>query len=411
MNTMSSKNGLPLLNVITKGELLTKFINAYESFFPQTPPSMRDYLNLYAIDGRGLVDKSALASLLEQDLFGATNARRQTDKELQRKIAASAVIMQQLISPFEKVQNHVGVVESWTLFCSYVLALAEKESISREYWRPTYDIIIQRINEQLEDLKEEFISRKNYLEQPTLGDGGALYKARLTIVLGWLCAHELFPLKNAKGKPDESILGIIERNSKEWLWYWGESATPYLMMTSLLFEVAGNDDISWNIVLGMLAEICERNEFGIDDSVFPSPYESLEETLMTKMPFGRSPLQKKKFVSLSYHLAALVFHAARRNKRTAVGTLWKKISTIRLCEYDPTQKWHFLVWRSRHGNERTWSFNRTQSWKELKELAIKKSDAIPAVLREVPEFAYYLLLVLPHRLTSESLRLVHETSS
>jgi hypothetical protein len=401
--------GYPALEVMVKGQLLKEFIEVCQSFFPEAPPDLKNYLDLYLSNGRGLVNRRALALFLEQVIFGEESTDGQSPKQWQRRISGSAVIMQQLTYPFERAQNHVGIVENWVIFLEFALALVERFSLPSQICRPTYEIVMHKIQEELEDLKMEFLSRRNYLEEPHLGDGGILYKARFTIVAGWLCARELYRLRKEKvGKPDESLLKILQEKS-DLLCYWGESGTSYLAMTSLLCEVAGKDALSWDIVLKMLAEICETNTADDGRLGFPDPYTPVEEVLMAKMPFHQPPQHPREPGRLSYHLAALVYLAVRKEKRIALNELWKKISRINLCEYDPAHKWQYLTWRSSQGKNRTWLFKETQSWSELKNYATSKSGTLPPILYDNPEFLYYFPLVNPHRLTSESLRLIHET--
>jgi hypothetical protein len=402
--------GLPTVNIIAKGELLRKFVDVYESLLPETPESLRDFLELYLADGRDFVNKDRWALFCDTLLLEDSSPVAYDVNKLRRRIATAAVITQSLLAPFEREKNHVAILESWVMFCGYVLALADRAGIPDKLWRPTYDIVIQRISEELDELKAEFFSRTNYIEQPSFGDGGIVYKARLTIVLGWLCAYELFRLANdpANWEHDETLLGIVQQKFKEWFCYWGESGTPHQLMATLLTEVAGNESLSWDILLNMLTEICETNASKDTESGFPDPYIPVDEIVEAQMPNRQYSLDKKQFSGFSYHLAPLVYYAARKDRRTALNELWKGVSKICVREYEPTLKWHYLLWRSDLGKENTWFFERTQSWSKLKGQATKIVDTLPRIVYDNLEFLYYFLLVYPHRLTPEALRLLHE---
>lgn len=404
---------LPTINIIAKGDLLRKFADVYESLLPETPESLRDYLEVYLADGRDFVNKDRLAQFCDTLLLKDSSPVVDNVNKLGRRIASAAVVMQSLLATFEREKNHVAILESWVMFCGYVLALADRAAIPEKLWRPTYDIVVQRISEQLDDLKEEFLSRTNYIEQPSLGDGGVVYKARLTIVLGWLCAYELYHLASSptKREPDKALLGIAQQRFEEWSWYWGESGTPHQLMVSLLAEIGGSEEFSWKILLNLLAEICERNASEDTESGFPNPYVPVDEVVEAQMPDEQLSLDMKQFSGFSYHLAPLVYQATRRGKRVALNELWKRVSRIVVREYEPTHKWHYLLWRSDLGKERVWSFERTQSWSKLKELATKRTDTLPTRVAENPEFLYYFSLVYPHRLTSEALRVMHEKAA
>ena len=273
--------GLPKVGLILGPQLLRKFVDAAGSFFPQKPTPLKDFLELYLTDGRSLPDKDKLASFLKQ-LLGIGTPLTESARELQRRISGAAVIAQYLISPFEKERNHVAIVECWIVYLATVLALAEKQALEGETYSRTYEIIIQRIVEQLEDLEAEFLSRQNYLEGAPMGDGAIVYKARLTMVLAWMCALHLFGMKksNERAMPDERIIQLIKSNHKDWLWYWGQSATPYHLIISLFCESMNEEELSWSIMLKVLADLSLQDESDKSPSDFaskvPDPYLQVE---------------------------------------------------------------------------------------------------------------------------------------
>ena len=399
------------VSLIVGSQLLRKFVDAAGSFFPEKPIPLKEFLELYLTDRRSLPDKDKLASFLEQ-LLGIGTPLTESSRELQRRISGAAVIAQYLISPFEKERNHVAIIECWIVYLATVLALAEKEALGEEIYSRTYGIVMQRIVEQLEELKAEFLSRQNYLEEPPMGDGGIVYKARLTMVLAWVCALHLFDTESNEGAtPDERIIQVIKSNHDDWLWYWGQSATPYHLIISLFCESMNEKELSWSILLKVLADLSLQDVSDKSPSDFvsnmPDPYVQVEKCIGAEMKLPG--FERENFADLSYHLAPIVYFSVRRNKRTSLNELWKRISKTILCEYSPLHNWHYLLWRSNEGKEKTWSFDELpQSWKKLNELANQKDSTLPAVIYDRPEFLYFFLLVYPHRLTSESLRLIDE---
>jgi len=403
--------GLRKVNLLVKTQLLRKFIDAAGSFFPEEPLRLKEFLELYLIDGRSLPDKDKLASFVEH-LLGQGARLIKSPHDFRRRVSGAAVIAQYLFSPFEKEHNHVAIVECWIRYLASVLALAEREMVSQEVYSGTYEIIVKRIVEQLDDLKTEFFSRQNYLEEPSIGDGGIVYKARLTMVLAWLCALQLFDLKlNGSAKRDERIIQVIKGNHNDWLWYWGQSATPYHLIISLFCEVMKESELSWSIMLKVLADLSLQDvlEKSMPDFVsnIPDPYVQVEQCIGAEMKLPGF-IEREYAASLSYHLSPIVYFAVRRNKRTSLNELWRRISKTPLCEYSPRHKWHYLLWRSNEGKEKTWFFDAAQSWRKLNELANQKDSTLPAIIYDHPEFLYFFLLVYPHRLTSESLRLMDE---
>jgi hypothetical protein len=409
MNMQWERLGLDNFKVdVTQGpQLLRKFVDAAGSFFPQKPIPLKDFLELYLVDGKSLPDKDRMASFLKQ-LLGLGAPLTESALELRRRISGAAVIAQYLISPFEKELNHVAIVESWVVYLASVLALAEKNALDRETYSRTYEIIMDRIVEQLEDLETEFLSKRNYLEGSPMGDGGIVYKARATMVLAWMCALHMFEMKSNRATPDERIIQLIKSNHKDLLWYWGQSATPYHLIISLFCESMNETELAWNITLKVLVDLSLQDESNVGSRV-PDPYLQVEKCVGAAMKLPG--LEREDFLDLSYHLAPLVYFSVRRNKRTSLDLLWKRISEMILCEYAPLHKWHYLLWQSDEGKYSTRLFEAPQSWKKLNELANQKDSTLPEVIYDRPEFLYFYLLVYPHRLTSESLRLMDECTA
>ena len=62
-----------------------------------------------------------------------------------------------------------------------------------------------------------------------MGDGGPMYRGRLTIVLGALAVLELhFLCEGTSDKPDKRVVDLIVSNLNR-LWLWGDSAVPFLL--------------------------------------------------------------------------------------------------------------------------------------------------------------------------------------
>jgi len=408
-NTAWEQKGLPILHLMTKGELLRKFIDAHQTFLPEALPSQRNFLELYLANGRDFVNKEKLAAFLEDLLL--QSGRNDSYAKLCQRVAAAAVITQLILTPFELENNHVSILECWTMFCAYVLAMSEQRAMPGKIWRPTYDIILQRICEKLDDLRVEFCSRSNYLEEPSIVDGGLVYKARVTIVVGWLCAYEIFQCLVSKNRePDRDILASVQEKFKDWSWYWGESATSYLLMVSLFLEIAGDVDLCWQIILKMLVEICTEVDLNSSDNGLADPYIPVENVLDARMPYHENVVEERQSVrpAASHHLATLVYYATILNKRAALNELWKQVSKIVMREFRPKNQWQYLLWRSEEGKEETHLFNATQSWSELREIAGKNQDTSPSVIYDNVDFLSFFLLVYPHRLVPELFRRLHD---
>ena len=119
-----------------------------------------------------------------------------------------------------------------------------------KYWRQSFNLVIFKINSELDSLKTEFTSRANYLESSW--DGGLIYKSRLVTVLGWLSAFELYlKWEDPAYILDKRVFEKISTLYKDGLWYWGESATPFFVTISLFAREFGEVSIS-NAITGQV---------------------------------------------------------------------------------------------------------------------------------------------------------------
>jgi len=202
LNLSYKKRGFSELEIITKMDLLKRFLKVHDVFLPNEPSDFKLFLELLLSDGRELISKELTAKFIEGILFSA----KETKPELKRKIASGLLLTKYVMQKYENVENHISIIEGWTLFGSYILAMVEKFSLEDEYWLQSFDLITRLITAQFDLLKEDFFSRKNYLEGSW--DGGLIYKSRLTMVLGWLSAFELYKKKKENVRFRSTSFGL-----------------------------------------------------------------------------------------------------------------------------------------------------------------------------------------------------------
>jgi hypothetical protein len=407
-NANYKRRGFPELEIIVGSELLTEFINIHKKFLPSKPKDFKTFLELFLSDGTDMLNKDLFSNFLASILF--ENKETKSYSLIRQKIASGILLSQYALSPYEVEHNHVAIVEGWTLLCGYVFGLVEKyEKLPEKYWLPSYELIIQRINEQLFLLKEEVMSRNNYIEGDALGDGAIIYKARMTIVLGWLSAFELFQKRiDREYELDSHIYGCIKEYYPNKTWFWGESATPLFILMSLFLSEYEDEDLSNLIISDILWEITMENNIREGKGI-PDPYYGPKEVIGSIFGMSEFEIDWKSFLGSSYHLSALVDILVRRNKRNILNELWGSISHFDNCEFVPEPNWHTFVWRNKTGEEICGFYKLPQSWKELKDKAFSKELKLSKILKTNPEFLYYFLLTYPHRLSKDSIKLIDKS--
>jgi ADP-heptose:LPS heptosyltransferase len=73
----------------------------------------------------------------------------------------------------------------------------------------------------------------------------------------------------------------------------------------------------------------------------------------------------------------------------------------------PEPQWATYLWNSEKGELKNRFPNRPESWKELVARSqSKKYEAIPDLLKQMPSFLLLFLLVYPHRVRPELIRVL-----
>ena len=389
------------LEIITGLELLKKFIDVHGSFLPTQPSDFRIFLELFLCDGRELLNKKLFTDFLESILF----TEKETKPELKRKIASCVLLTQYVLQPYESKENYISVIEGWTILCSHILSLVEKYTLKEKYWRQSYDIIMGKINSQVELLKDEFFSRDDdYIEG--YWDGGLIYKSRITMVLGWLSAFEMYKKQtDSDYKIDHRVYESIKQFYNEKTWLWGESATPFFIMMSLLVSEYGDTSLSNKIICDLIIDITSENHFR-DGKGIPDPYFSPSEIIGHLYQLPEAEIDMSSFLGTSYHLETLVDILVRRNKRTLLNELWRYISYIQKCEFRSKPPWKIFTWQCDVGEQVERFYKNPQSWKELRDEATAlNSSGLPNILMNNP-FSYYFLICFPHRFNRHTVKLI-----
>lgn len=399
INLKNKQLGDPELKIISGPELVQRFLGIHGSFLPVKISEFRIFLELFLSQGDGFLNKDLYVNFIESVLFSKSNSK----PSIKRKISSSILLTQYVLQPYENNKNHIPIIEGWTILCSYILNLVENFSLSEKDWLQSYEIILKKITNQLEELKKEFVSRENYLEGLPFGDGKEIYKARLTIVLGWLSAYELFRKKTEDAYLiDRSIYEYIKKLYPDKVWYWGESATPFFILMSLLSLEFNDKELSNKIITDIISEITFGNDY--KGKGIPDPYITSNEIIASMHNISEVEIDSMAFHGSSYHLGALVNILVRRKRRDLLEVLWKEITHISKYTFQPNLKADLFLWRCYNGKISIKDYKIPQSWNELTIEATKTDLLTPEVVNDKLQFMYYFLLCYPHRLNEDNIK-------
>lgn len=405
LNRGYSRRKLPRLELITGKELLQKFIRAQGSFLPNEPRQMRDFFELYLSDGRLNINEEKFSNFIKGILFEET--QKENNIIILRRITGSLLFTKYALYPYEKCNNHISIIKGLILFCSYLFALVEKTSLPKKYWESSYQLCWHAIKEHLEELKEEVIKRNNrFLEGNLTGDGGIVYKTRVTIIFGWLSAYELIQkAEDSSYTFDKSISDLIKDNFPHNFCLWGESATANFIMMGLFLSSLNEKEMATKVYEHVLTQIAIANNYESEKGL-PDPYYSAEQVLAYLCKIPDYEIDLKSFIGTSYTLKTLIELLVREGKRDVLEKLWPPISKIQYCEYNPKPVWHTYFWRSEEGSEIQSPYESPQSWGKLNKEASAKPSNLPKIIEKNKNFLMLFLLTFPHRVKSDLVKLI-----
>ncbi len=406
LNTEFELKGWPALEVVTKQELLQSFIEAQGSFLPNEPKDIRDFLELYLSDGRMNLDKGKCASYIHGTLFKANQAPN--PHELERRIAGTLLLVKYSLLPYEMVENHIAIVESLVILCAHVLALAEQHDLHDRFWRSSYNLCLYAIRDSLDRLREEIKERNNlFFEGEILGDGGEVYRARTTMVLGWVAGNEISHfIEDPTYELDGNILEVIRHNWPDNVSLWGESATVHFILSALCASLFGDKELACDIYQRAIAELAAANN-SESDSGLADPYYSVEQVLSEVLQIEDLGIDFGSFAGTAFTLKPLIDCIVREDRRDILEINWDNISRTDSREFTPEPVWNTYFWNSDTGTESLNAFERPQSWAQLREKAFLPPIGIPTKMLSVGRSLLPLfLLTYPHRLRSDLVRII-----
>ena len=388
--------GYAYLNVITFPELLGMFIQAQGEFLPKNIEEFRAFLSLHLSDGRDFLDKNELAKFLVSSVF-TSGITRKSDKI--HAISSSVVLLSHLLKSFQEENNHLALFEAWGLLASEIVVFAESNKLS-EGWQTSLRLALDEATANLNHLKDETLSRSDFLEGDFMGDGDLMYKGRVTIVLGALSVLELQLLEEGRSKePDGSIVALVLNNIGR-LWLWGDSAVPFLLNIVWLLEAANQTETADNLLKKLLIAITDTNSRSHRDArPLPSPYYSLSQILETQYGVAEEPVDFESFVDHSYCLSVIVQTLTRRNHREILEHNWRLISHFYVHEFIPTRDVDYLAWSVEDGKNAGYFLPETQSWKCLVEESNKRTESD---LTKYKTTLRFMTLFAPQRLTPKT---------
>jgi len=269
-------------------------------------------------------------------------------------------------------------------------------------WLDSWNLVFSEITRNLFLLNEETLKRKDFLEGSWRGDGGPLYNARVTIVLGVLAALELHLHKVDRDHGCDSQLLERVRDNLDILFFWGESSFPYFFSLIKYLELNNENQLALSLLDRVFGAIVTSNSAECRTGL-PNPYYGITDVL--EAGFGMKEIDFAGFAGSSYTLETIILMMARRNMKKVLEDNWRRLSHIQLEEFRVDNAEDLFLWRVETGLN-CWKFpNLTQSWAELLKKAKTPSPGT-RIYQEYLELLRFLILVYPHRATTQIIGLL-----
>jgi hypothetical protein len=397
------------VTTIVKGQLFDAFKDLQSDFWATNLHDIKTYLELYLEDGRGQLPKEKLAQLFEDALpFETENNKPPKAAEVARALAGCAVICSAAISSFSNESNHLAEFEAWTLYWCYTCALAERWQVKRSVVQFALDIASDAMYAALGRLCDEISTREHFSEGDPLIDR-MVYEIRMTHLLGAMGLFGLWTIDRMKHGQDvdpkhlDAAQTFCERHRNK-LKLWGEYAAPQILAWSFFRRIHDASDATDHLYGSLVELLAEQNAPQSTNAIANAYYDA--ETLMPHH-FGLStkPLEDA-FDGKSHYLEAILHLFTRANLKQRAKLIFPPVTRIAFREYKPEQPWQFFVYRNGDGGVNVERFLvPPHSWNDLRMKAAECAGGeLPDVLRAYPLGYLAMMLVMPHRGTSNGIR-------
>lgn len=392
--------GCSYLDVITFPKLLAMFIDAQSAFLPNAVEDFAEFAKIHSADGRDFIDKDALTQFLSKSVL-TSGAKGISNRK--HAVSSSVVLMSHMLMPYQVEENHYALFEAWVLLAAAILKYAESENL-KVSWRESFDLALGEAIGSLLRLKQETLTRTDFLEGDLIGDGGDMYRGRLTTVCGAVAALELQHIDDGTcDAPDERVVELLVENLHK-LWLWGESALPFLFNIVWVLERANRPSEAKQVLISIFSGILSTNGRYLGSaSPLAPPYYSLSKVIETLYSLTAEPIDFKAFAGGSYGLELIVQVMARRRFRELLEPNWARATHVRLQEFLPIRTEDYFSWLAAEGKNAVYSLPETQSWQMLVEDSWRLNDGL---LSDNRTLLRMFTLVAPHRFTKEAAAIV-----
>jgi len=396
----------PLI-VITRGELLNKFVKLSSNFIPRKVSDYKSFLDLYFSDGRELIDEKQYTNFIKSVL--RLNEQNLSKEERRRNITTAILFTSYIISKFKKKDNHIAIIQTLTLLCAYIFALVEKHNLNNKYWLNSFKILWKEIMLTGQFLQEE-INQGGLIKLVTSIWDGELGSYRKHLASSYLFAYKIAQLIEGDTNWKDIATNEFFLKLKETLRIWGEASLfSFILVFLYVNKSSAKGDLAelfkplYTPIEAIIKFNGRKSEVGM-----LSPYYNITTAIKRKFGLLEEPIDEN-FARRSFMIKPLIDILARYGKRKELEGYWREITYIEQEDFTPDELWRHFLWRCDIGENKSRFPKQSESWKELAKDA-KKIDLnlIPKSIQKHSYFLPFFLLVYPHRINTNYIKFLDE---
>ena len=346
-NAGLSKRGLTPVELVARGELLSRFIKSIETIAPSDPEKFSKFVAFLNSSPKKDLDFQELFRFFF-DLIDSGNPTKQVQFD---RLCSSCFLLAELISSKrDAAYDPYHVILIRTACLSAVMSTKQKLGLALgKKISALYHLFRTRIAESIADFARELKGRERFFLQGTLIDDGIQITFRrevVTALFGALLAEHDFPGTKIDFEfltPDlEDACVSIVRNSFEDMRFWGEaSVARYLIGYFGIANRAGGGD-SDRLLLRLLFNYryLSKSKHGY---IFPSAYYSYEEFIRNyvfpSLARVEDSIRDETFWRRSHFFRPVFLLGARKNWKNACKLVWAEFT-----KYIHADVKHLTLW-------------------------------------------------------------------
>jgi len=416
LNRTLETKSVPPLQTIVGGQLFQWAKELESDLWPTELTDTRLLLEIYLEDGKNFLPKEKLSSLFEKTIVleRNKNGKPPSKEKCKRAISSGALLCSIATHNFSNQENHVAVIEAWTIYIASVFALAERYNLNPTVYSDELEIAEEIIFNSLSELYIELKDRKTLIEGNASVDS-AFIRIRIISLLAFASILVLWKRIRHEDMEDydKFYKTFIEKHIRK-LQPWGEGAIPQLLSIFWYFTKVNATSKPEVLLINIMNFILHANKEGYHG--VPSPYYEISDLLpyiidsqirscinhnfrMSDKPFDDD------FRGRSYLLEGMFHLIVKRRWKQYARFIWPQYTRIANVSFEYEKPWHFFRWRNKTGIERTKFPLHTKDWAALKNESLEsEGNMLPATIKKFPILVLLFTIVYPHRLSAGIIR-------